>query len=117
LCFCRQAPTALDRGETASGAHFPILSSPSYSLVAVGHYSKPDQTNKKALQRPLAMALGFLGNLKKAGGWKDDELWNLADMYADDTNALVKVRRPSFHISISDTEGEEEKLLASSRSS
>lgn len=63
--------------------------------------SNPDPINKKAYQRPLAKALGFLATLKRQGGWEDDELWNLADMYAvgDDTNALVKVSVPSSRFS------------------
>jgi len=56
------------------------------------YLSPPELHNAKACKRPLAKALGFLSTLKQAGGWENDDLWNLADAFKDDTNALVKVR-------------------------
>lgn len=50
-----------------------------------------DPLNDKARKRPLARVLGLLSTLKGAGFWEGDDLWNLADLYRDDTNALVKV--------------------------
>lgn len=47
--------------------------------------------NEKACKRPLAKCLGFLATLKSKNGWPNDDLWNLADVFKDDTNALVKV--------------------------
>ncbi|CED83125.1 Invasion-inducing protein TIAM1/CDC24 and related RhoGEF GTPases [Phaffia rhodozyma] len=50
-----------------------------------------DPKKKLLCQKPLYKTLSFLMQLKDVGGWPNDELWSITDLYKPNTNSFVKI--------------------------